>query len=415
MRSFTISSFALSLACLTSSAQAVFSSFGGVNHYFLPFLPAGKRDAIITSIYQGGSKSIRTIVRPITSNSEKDSNDLILHDDPQHGLGEGDFDLSLLDIYDDFLSSVNRISNGNMKVIFALHDANNIRGYNDLPCDTFCQATTNGDQSSDAWQNFYTDSNLVNAYKLRLSQFLNVYKSKNFNGASWSTLSQVILGVDLQNEPWVNQYPIPSGQETWICDISSYLKNDLGLGSSNIAVFSGGLSGGAGPLGFGNAPDAALNCADLDVIALHAYLSSSNENVDQQWYDLLVEGGDFRNAITSHTKLLFVEEWSYLPGNPSYTKQSDIWAQGHSLNVRGVPWTYWDVMSGDENCPACESKEVSVDGGAGSSWDSLQTVLKEASSAATDFDWSKYIAMNSGATQLRKRGGERVHSREWVE
>lgn len=324
---------------------------------------------------------------------------------PQHGLGDGDFDLSLLDIYDDFMASVYRISGGKTKVLLALHDANNIRHLNSLPCDTFCQAI-GGDGTG--YTQFYTDQNrkfrdrggprvltalcpVINAYKVRLHKFLAEYRSKNFNGASWNTLSEVLIGIDLQNEPWVTDYPIPSGQEDWICDIAGWLKNDLGLGAHNIAVFSGGISGGRGPLGYGNAPDAALTCDNLDVIALHAYLNSGAENVDQQWYDLLIQGGDFRNRMIGVKKLPFIEEWAYEPGNPSYTKPGDVWAQGHSLNVRGVPWTYWDVMTGNENCNGCESKEISVDNGAGSAWEALQTVLKEAPSFQTEFDWSKYI------------------------
>lgn len=233
---------------------------------------------------------------------------------------------------------------------------------------------------------------VIAAYKLRLHKFLIEYQSKNFGGASWNTLSQVLIGIDLQNEPWVTDYPIPSGQEGWICDIASYLKNDLALGNNNIAVFSGGLSGGRGPLGYGNAPDAAMSCDSLDVIALHAYLDSSKENVDQQWYDLLIQGGDFRSKMLEAKKLPFVEEWAYSPGNPSYTKPGDLWAQGHSLNVRGVPWTYWDVITGNEDCVGCESKEVSVDNGAGSAWEQLQVVLNEAPAMDTEFDWSKYMS-----------------------
>lgn len=60
MRFVSVLSVGTSLAFCASCVQAS-SAFGGVNHYFLPFLPPDERDAIIQKVVDGGAKVIRTI------------------------------------------------------------------------------------------------------------------------------------------------------------------------------------------------------------------------------------------------------------------------------------------------------------------------------------------------------------------
>jgi hypothetical protein len=49
-------------------------------------------------------------------------------------------------------------------------------------------------------------------------------------------------------------------------------------------------------------------------------------------------------------------EWAYNGGRAG--KAADIQSQGHALNALGIPWSYWDVMTGSETCHDCGNNEV---------------------------------------------------------
>ncbi|KAK9342846.1 hypothetical protein V1522DRAFT_357659, partial [Lipomyces starkeyi] len=83
----------------------------------------------------------------------------------------------------------------------------------------------------------------------------------------------------------------------------------------------------------------------------------------------------------------------------SGTETGDIQAQGHALNALGIPWTYWDIMQGSESCSGCTNPEVSIDSGSGA-FGVLSSMMKEASSTTTVFDWSPYFVVNSNAKAI---------------
>ncbi|KAF2804054.1 uncharacterized protein BDZ99DRAFT_398860, partial [Mytilinidion resinicola] len=169
----------------------------------------------------------------------------------------------VLDQFVDTLAVIHHISSGKTKVIIAPHDAHSLRGTNSAPCDVYCEALKG------AFLDFYSLLSIIRSvYKNQLTTMFNEYCSKNFYGASWSTLNQVIFGVDLQNEPWFGVWPIVAW-EKWLCDIATHLKNDVGLRKNNIAVITGMLSGANGPKGTENFPDSAIDCPTVDVISIH--------------------------------------------------------------------------------------------------------------------------------------------------
>lgn len=179
-------------------------------------------------------------------------------------------------------------------------------------------------------------------YKQRLDVLFKHYPSQAFDGRPWGELSEVILGVDLQNEPFSGIWPIPAG-EGWLCDIATHLKFNIGLDQANIAVISGGISGPQSVDGIQNFPDSAMECAAIDVIGIHGYFKKDfEETAGTSWAKMFVPG----NTLTARMKgkkgedkLLLVEEWSYVHSKfGHFYKKEAIFDQGNALNYRGIPW-----------------------------------------------------------------------------
>ncbi|KAF2497625.1 hypothetical protein BU16DRAFT_616239 [Lophium mytilinum] len=342
--------------------------FGGVNHQNLQYLDPIERDRSITAIVNANATVIRLFIR---GNEH--------HADPETSLGE--FDFSVLDQFDDTLAAIHRISNGRTKVIIAPHDAHSLRGSNSAPCDVYCKALKG------AFLDFYSTPMFRSAYKNRLSTMFNEYRSKNFGGASWSALNQVILGVDLQNEPWSGVWPIVAG-EKWLCDIATYLKIDVGLGKNNIAVITGGISGAISPRGTENFPDSAIDCPAVDVIAIHGYFSADDDQTaGTPWVNMFLPGNTLTSRLLGN-KLLMVEELSYTRTKRGlHYKNADIWDQGNALNYRGIPWLFSSVTEDDE----WKTGHVALHRGAGSAMAALTSVLQDASTARSNFDWNRYL------------------------
>ncbi|KAM7214828.1 Glycoside hydrolase superfamily [Rhypophila decipiens] len=381
----------------TIHLAAAATSFGGVNHYFLAALPPTERQSIIETLHAAKVRVIRTFVRPEDAFDIEKGNAKAKFPDLESPLGT--FDTKILDRYDDMLYDVHRISRGQMKVLLSLHDANMIAGHTQ-PCDAYCQYMKK--QGMD-WGKFYTDASLRLAFKTRLRTILVTYKSKKFPGKSWSQLREVLFGIDLQNEPGVgNRSDLVIGTG-WICDISTHLRSLL---APEIAVATGGIGGGLDRSN--NFPDEVFSCPAVDIISLHGYFSRSSgaTSAGQPWCNLLSSSdpGTLLGRAKAARKLVMAEEWAYNKGSTGIKKE-DITAQGHALNALGIPWTYWDVMTGNEECQGwCQDKEVSVTPGGSPSgaWDALKNVLGEAGRVplADGQDWSRFLETASGGVSI---------------
>ncbi|KAF9698655.1 hypothetical protein EKO04_003382 [Ascochyta lentis] len=327
----------VSVSIPLASAQLITAdnhSFGGVNYPLLQYFTPKHRDETINAIVKSKARVIRLFIRP-------DSH----HTDPEPKLGE--FDKSLLDQLDDTLAAVHRISKGQTKVIIAPHDAHALRGSNHVPCDAYCE------KIGGAFLDFYSSEELRAIYKTRLEVFFKHYPSKNFGGRPWSELSEVIMGVDIQNQPFSGIWPIPSG-ESWLCDIATYLKFKVGLDSSNIAVISGGVSGLQSPGGIQNFPDSVFDCPAIDIIGIHGqFAQEEHATAGTPWAQMFIPG----NTLTARAqgkpgkrKLLLVEEWEYVhtPSGLEHKKEA-IFDQGNALNLRGIPWIYSHLSSKNES------------------------------------------------------------------
>ncbi|KAF2866093.1 hypothetical protein BDV95DRAFT_553223 [Massariosphaeria phaeospora] len=289
----------------------------------------------------------------------------------------------MLDQFDDTLAAIHHLSKGQVKVIISPHNAHALRGDNDVPCDAYCK------KIDGAFLDFYSVPDLRELYKTRLEVFFKHYPSKNFNGAPWSTLNHIILGVDLQNEPWSGIWPIVAG-ESWICDIATHLKETIGLGENNIAVITGGISGAQLPGGTQNFPDSAFDCKAVDVIGIHGYFSGdvADATAGTPWADMFIPG----NTLTARAlgkKLLLVEEWSYVHTERGMAyKKSAIWDQGNALNYRGIPWLYSYVTHSDEGPTA----RINVLRTPVAAIGALTDILRRAYKSRSTFNWTPYLA-----------------------
>lgn len=386
-------SIMLSWATLTIFAMAS-NSFGGVNHYFLATLDQTTRRSIITTLHNSGARFIRTFVRPEVYNTEK-GDSKSTWSDIEGPMGKFASPLSsILDHYDDMLYDVYSVSGGQMKVMLGLHDANMIAGYTQ-PCDAYCQYMQSKGMN---WGTFYSDGTIRNAFKTRLYNILRNYPSKNFGGKPWAQLSQVIMAIDLENEPGVGGHDSYVTGTGWICDISTYLKNTVGL--SGIGVATGAIGGALG--GSNNFPSEVFSCSALDIISIHGYFASSDStSAGSSWCSLMSSSGSLISQAKSAGKLVLAEEWVYNGGSAG--KPADITSQGHALNALGIPWSYWDVMTGSESCSGCGNNEVSLDNSPSGAWSALSKVLAEANTSPVLLDWSRFmptiassVAVNDG-------------------
>ncbi|KAF2263148.1 hypothetical protein CC78DRAFT_569183 [Lojkania enalia] len=365
----------ISVASLAEHASATLRitadhhSWGGVNYPSLQSLEPKERNEVIRAIVKSNARVIRLFIQ----GDEK-------YPDPEPEIGV--FDRSMLDRFDDTLAAIHRISKGKVKVIVAPHNAHALRGSNNVPCDAYCK------KIDGAFLDFYSNLDIRETYRTRLDVFFKHYPSKNFGGKPWSTLNEVILGVDVQNEPWSGIFPIVAG-EPWLCDIATHLKDTIGLGKHNIAVITGGISGSQSPDGFENFPDCAFDCPAVDVISVHGYYTAKEDaTAGTPWANMFLPG----NTLTARAlgkKLLLVEELAYVHNKMGLAyKKGAIWDQGNALNFRGIPWIYSHLTTKDEGT----SSRVSILRSPIFAIGALADALKRAYTSRSNFDWSKYLA-----------------------
>jgi len=380
---------------LALAAIILANSFGGVNHYFLAALTRSERQSIIRTLHDANTRVIRTFVRPENGYDSEKGNPKSQFPDVESSLGNFVNPLSsVLDRYDDMLYDVFSLSGGRMKVLLSLHDANMIAGHT-KPCDAYCQYMVDRGMG---WGSFYTDGALRQAFKNRLRNILVNYKSKNFGGRSWGQLSEVIMAINLENEPGVGMRQDLVIGTGWICDISTFLRSIL---VSRIGIATGAIGGGLS--GSNNFPDEVFSCSAVDIISLHGYFSSSSGTpAGQPWCQLLSASSSVLSRAKASGKLIFAEEWAYNNDDlSSNIKVTDITSQGHSLNALGIPWAYWDVMTGSELCGACQSPEVSITNNSPSgAWAALSKVLREADAVPSAQDWSRFMS-SSGSPSAK--------------
>lgn len=151
-------------------------------------------------------------------------------------------------------------------------------------------------------------------------------------------LHEVILAFDLQNEPLIASPYLLSANDpsSWLCNRAKTLRSVLG--SSKVKIATGGIGGSEYSGHEYNLLPAALNCADIDIMSIHGYMST-----ETQWTPYV-------SALCEQSarsgKLCFIEEWGVGTG----TGDDSVAVQAALFNEWGVPWVCPVVSSPPRSC-----------------------------------------------------------------
>ena len=206
---------------------------------------------------------------------------------------------------------------------------------------------------------FYTDQEAIDFYDARLSHILN-YASPAFGGAAWKTLSQVIEGFDVQNEPFIARSTryIPGGTQNlvpvqdpdvnkWICDRAGTIRTLLGA-DSPIQILTGGIAGNDFQGNTYSFLPSAVACANINVIAIHAFRGATDyptyTYLDQQTQETLQTSG----------KGVLMEEFGVGTNAIPTTDYDPIVTL---LRNVGMPFLYWEYLGGVDDSIACGSDQ----------------------------------------------------------
>lgn len=349
----------------TRSAQANSPSWAGSNNYFLIGLSDSQQDEWVNNMASYGAKVVRLWVNGQQSGScQKGSTTATTIKELESSIGS--FNDGVLDAVDAVLV---KLAAKGIKAIISPHDAAN----------QFVQG------SSDPYWNqfgsgyFYEQQAAFDAYDARLSHVLN-YKGKS-SGQVWKDWNQAIMAFDLQNEPMstkVEECQSGAGA-AWVCGRAQHMRSVLG-GDNPIKVSSGGIGGDISKSC--NFMDAAVNCAQLDMIAVHRYAGNLASNPGE-W-----SGAAAGYVSSAKGKLVYVEEWGVRQYQGAADAASEYPAQANDMNKAGLPWLYWQIVP-----PATCSYDPKNDGSdsfsifAGSSVD-IAGAMKGASQTTGLQDWT---------------------------
>lgn len=228
----------------------------------------------------------------------------------------GTYDNTVLGALD---STLKLLHDNNIKAIISPHNANSLTG--SAACDAYCGKYMNA-------STFYSSTNAKADYDNRLSAILS-YESPNFDGRAWKDLSEVILAVDLQNEPLIEQIDQLNANDPddWLCGRAGAIKTVLG--SSSIKVATGGIGGSQYCCDHEfNLLDKALQCDAIDIMSVHGYMGKASD-----WAYFITGDKSVLVPANAAGKHVMVEEWGISTDN-----QDDFDTQVEVFNDAGLPW-----------------------------------------------------------------------------
>ncbi|OQR82820.1 hypothetical protein ACHHYP_15469 [Achlya hypogyna] len=306
------------LYCVLSLASATpLPSFAGANSYYLHTLVDADRHEVLDQLKFNGFKAVRIFLSRTGANTKGARNVQVT--DVEHPVGA--YDDTMLSLVDKLM--VDCHARG-LKLIIALHDrwALNcwdtdayVTKYN-LPGTSACNQHAN-DASA-----FYTSADAQADFDKRIRYVL-AHKNPHFGGRPWSQLSEVILGLEPQNE---SQGGLESGSKmpnpNWLCARAKTIRSVVR--DRKILVMSGGGTNYA----VSQLPQ-YFNCPALDVVAIHSY-----EGADQRKLESAVQ------LAKVHKKRVIFEEFGATGSN----KASGLGAYTKAANAAGVPWMVWEIL-----------------------------------------------------------------------
>ncbi|KAH8165082.1 hypothetical protein CIB48_g3159 [Xylaria polymorpha] len=288
-----LSATALAAPVDTLSSRANSPSWAGSNIYFLIGLSDSQQNEWINNIASDGAKVVRLWVNGQNAGSCQKGSTIL--------------------------------AAKNIKAIVSPHDAAN----------QFLAG------SSDPYWNrygsgyFYEQQAAFDDYDARLSHVLN-YKGKT-SGQMWKNWSKAIMAFDLQNEPMstkVSECQTDAGAK-WVCGRAQHMRSVLGA-NNPIKISSGGIGGDISKKC--NFMSAAVNCGQLDMIAIHRYAGN-----------LAANPGEWSNSAAGYVsdakgKLVYIEEWGVKQYQGAADAAVEYPAQAKDMNKVGLPWLYWQVV-----------------------------------------------------------------------
>ncbi|KAI0975228.1 glycoside hydrolase [Xylaria arbuscula] len=368
---FTLASFlatasAASIDRLSSRANS--HSWAGSNLYFLIGLSDSQQNEWIDSIASDGAKVVRLWVNAQSSGTcQKGSTIATSINELESSIGN--YNDGVLDAVDSVLT---KLAAKNIKAIVSPHDAAN--QFKSGSKDPYWVKYGSG--------YFYEQQAAFDDYDARLSHVLN-YKGKT-SGKVWKEWSDAIMAFDLQNEPMSTKTSeCTSGAgAAWVCGRAQHIRSVLG-DDSPIKISSGGIGG---DISKGcNFMDAAVNCAELDLIAIHRYAGSEASNPNE-W-----SGAASGYVSSAKNKLVYVEEWGVRQYQGAADPAVEYPAQANDMNKVGLPWVYWQIVpaetcsydpknDGDDSFSIFQGSNVDV-----------ASAMKAASSATGLQDWTGIV------------------------
>ncbi|KAJ1560930.1 hypothetical protein HK405_005479, partial [Cladochytrium tenue] len=286
-----------------------------------------------------GYTAVRIFINTVAPNAKGSSASWV---EDVEATAVGQYNDTILELIDDLMV---RASAYHIKLIIALHDRYSLGFYeSDGYYAKYASAA-----------NFYTDAAAIADFDRRIAHILS-HQNAQAGNAPWSALSQYILAVEPENEPF-GQMAVANAD--WWCGRCAAVRNQLATPSILVA------SGGGVDLPTSMDPHLLL-CPAVDVIAVHNY----------------VLGGGLATAAAianAHGKRLVVEEFGSNSADPT-TKGAQLAAFGREAVAAGVPFFPWEVM-----IPGNPSDyEFSPNDPA---WGALQSVVADAQGAVGLWTW----------------------------
>lgn len=183
---------------------------------------------------------------------------------------------------------------------------------------------------------FYESQDAFDDYDARLSHVLS-YEGK-ISGRVWKNWSAAIAAFDLQNEPMSTETEECAGAAgaSWVCGRARHMRGVLGA-DNPIKIASGGLGGDVSK-GCTFMP-AAVNCPELDVIAIHRYAGTEAANPNE--WSAAAAG----YVARAGGKLVYVEEWGVRQyGGGAAEAGVEYPAQADDMSEAGLPALYWQIV-----------------------------------------------------------------------
>ncbi|KAJ3161513.1 hypothetical protein HDU88_007318 [Geranomyces variabilis] len=371
-------------------------NWAGINHFYLAPLYAKDPETLrftLDKIQAAGFKVIRTFIQQQYYECAKTDEVAKLPDIED---GQGNFNEEVMQVYERVFEEIHKRG---MKVILPIRNGDN---FGSSPCDVYCAAAggklgaEGGSGDSPFAQKYYSDAKLNNQFDRRIDYVLN-YKMRNFENKRLGQLDQLVLAFEPENEPFMqlaDDNPLITGP--WLCDRAKRIK--AGLQGSNILIATGATGGS---WEHNNMRENALECPEIDVIAIHGYFDRSETN---KWEKILAPTMKRANAAN---KLVLVEEW-FSRYNKSIRgavnrKTTDMRIQNLSMQKAGVPAIYWDAMTNPEGtlCAggdwAKEGDDISVNG----PWWSVvaDLVSWKGDRTASQPRWGSFLTLPSRRTE----------------